>query len=135
MIPNPIGAKISLFGAGDLKWNRETITNAERAADILNSFVLLTDAPLDWETDWDNYYTKEMKDGYAHFNAVEGVYADLAEEPEDWDTNWGDYYVAKGHGYEKNSERFQEKPNFSDYAFFALVAPPFKTDTYYEKNV
>lgn len=64
MLPNPIGSKIEIHSAGDLnatleqaKWLDEKAA-AENAAAENAKYTLLEEEPLDWSTNFADYYRK-----------------------------------------------------------------------------
>lgn len=135
MLPNPIGSKITAFGAGDLKWVQEVQAEADTIKKFDESFELLTDEPLDWDDNYADYYTKT---GYASYLTVKNDWAVCSSEPDDWNSNWGNYYTRErgdsGWNYIKNSDVYDSKPAFSSTEFFAAVPPTFTVDTYYKSK-
>ena len=64
MIPNLIGSKNEIHGAGDLnatleraKWLEEKMVAEKEAAEDAK-YTLLEEEPLDWTTDFADYYRK-----------------------------------------------------------------------------
>lgn len=60
-------------------------------------YDLLTEEPLDWNTNYFNYYYKDGSDYLAVTKVAQ--YDVTTEEPDDWETNYATYYTKDGSVY------------------------------------
>lgn len=99
------------------------------------TYILLTEEPSDWSTNYTSYYTESSGD----YIPVIGVddYELTTEEPADWSTNYTDYFTESGGVYTPVPES-DPAPDWASntyYSYEGVVAPTFATNTYYRKDM
>lgn len=98
------------------------------------TYILLTEEPSDWSTNYTTYYTESSGD----YIPVAGVdsYTLTTEEPADWATNYTDYFTESGGEYTPVTG--ESAPTWAAntyYSYAGKVAPTFATNTYYRKDM
>lgn len=111
-------------------------------------YDLLTEEPLDWNTNYFNYFYKSGSDYLAVTKIAQ--YDVTTEEPEDWETNYTDYFTEDGGVYTPvegvdsytltTEEPADWATNYTSYyakrgsnyvPVTGLYAPPWVASTYY----
>lgn len=98
------------------------------------TYILLTEEPSDWDTNYTTYYTESSGD----YIPVVGVdsYTLTTEEPADWDTNYTDYFTEDDGVYTPvTGDTAPTWEASTYYSYDGIVAPTFATNTYYRKDM
>ena len=98
------------------------------------TYILLTEEPSDWDTDYSKYYTESS----GEYTPVAGVddYELTTAEPDDWETNYTDYFTESGGVYSPvTGDTAPTWATDTYYSYEGKVAPTFATNTYYRKDM
>ena len=95
-------------------------------------YDLLTEEPLDWNTNYFNYFYKSGSDYLAVTKVAQ--YDVTTEEPFDWATNYTDYFTEDGGVYTPVTGDTAPTWEASTYYAKSMVVPTFSANTYYKKD-
>ena len=146
------------WSQADQKWEYSAATSTSKTD--MNNLTRITskDAPLDWKTNYNQYYYKFQTGTSVILQQYQGQsndrYTKLKNKPDDWDTNFSSYYEWKNQEYTSISSSNNKAPAFKPNVYYKhdtyetppkynsancylpatkVIAPEFKTEKYFDK--